>query len=409
VAEPFSLLPRSKPLPRVGGAGSIAAAERTSRPDSAERSGVSAAGEQRKLQDPYMEWARAQAIPIVEDFGIDIRKVPVKAWDRYGMKAAFCHLKGRDDFISIFAFELPPGGKSRPLHHLYEEVIYVISGHGSTMVTTPDGRQHSFEWGAKSLFSIPLNATYQHFNGSGREPARFASTNNMVFTMNRFRSEALIYGCDAQFPERMGGQNYFAGEGEFIAIRPGRHQWETNFVADLSAFELKHWAERGAGGSMLRFVLADNTIGAHSSEMPVGTYKKGHRHFDGVCVYACTGQGYSLLWHEDDKDFTRVDWEHGVVYCPPDSMFHQHFNVANHPSRYLALQIGTVRYPLLRMKREIWDVGVDKDIKEGGAQVEYEDQDPRIHQIWLDEIAKNGVTSGMGKFVDESRFARQSA
>ena len=59
---------------------------------------------------------------------------------------------------------------------------------------------------------------------------------------------------------------------------------------------------------------------------------------------------------------------------------------------------------LLRMKREIWDVGVDKNVRQGGAQVEYEDQDPRIHAMWLREIAANGVASGMGKFIDESRF-----
>ena len=68
------------------------------------------------------------------------------------------------------------------------------------------------------------------------------------------------------------------------------------------------------------------------------------------------------------------------------------------------MQIGTVRYPLLRMKREIWDVGVDRSVKQGGAQVEYEDQDPRIHAMWLKEIAANGVESGMGKFIDESGF-----
>jgi len=151
-------------------------------------------------------------------------------------------------------------------------------------------------------------------------------------------------------------------------------------------------------------MLSDSTIGAHSSEMPVGTYKKGHRHFDGVCVFAVTGKGYSLLWRDGDKDYERVDWEHGCVYCPPDSMFHQHFNVAAHPSRYLALQIGTVRYPLMKMKRDIWDVGVDKSVRQGGAQVEYEDQDPRIHAMWLEEIARNGVASGMGGFVDESRL-----
>ena len=88
-------------------------------------------------------------------------------------------------------------------------------------------------------------------------------------------------------------------------------------------------------------------------------------------------------------------------------MFHQHFNVAAHPSRYLALQIGTVRHPLLEMKRQIWDVGVDKNVREGGAQIEYADQDPRIHAEWLAEIARNGVTSRMGTFIDESRFKVQ--
>ena len=360
-------------------------------------------------RDSYMEWARAQNVPIINDFGIDIRKVPVKRWDRFGMDGALCHVKGRDDFIAIFAFELPPGGKSSVIRHIYEEVIYVISGSGSTTVTTDDGRKLSFEWGPKSLFSIPLNATHQHFNASGREPARFASANNMVFTINRFRSEKLVFECPVAFPERMGTDKYFAGEGEFIGVRPGRHQWETNFVPDLSAFELRAWAARGAGGSMLRFMLSDSTIGAHQSEMPVGTYKKGHRHMDGVCVFAVTGKGYSLLWKEDDADFTRVDWEHGCVYCPPDSMFHQHFNVASVPSRYLALQIGSVRYPLLRMKREIWDFGVDQSIKHGGAQMEYEDQDPRIHELWLKEIAKNGVKSGMGKYIDEAKFTGRPA
>ena len=42
--------------------------------------------------------------------------------------------------------------------------------------------------------------------------------------------------------------------------------------------------------------------------------------------------------------------------------------------------------------------------EEGGAQVEYEDQDPRIHRIWLGEIAQHGVESRMGPFIDESRF-----
>jgi len=61
--------------------------------------------------------------------------------------------------------------------------------------------------------------------------------------------------------------------------------------------------------------------------------------------------------------------------------------------RYLAIQRGTVRYPLSQAQHEIRDTGVDKSANEGGAQIEYEDQDPRIHPLWPEEIAKNGVTS----------------
>lgn len=57
----------------------------------------------------------------------------------------------------------------------------------------------------------------------------------------------------------------------------------------------------------------------------------------------------------------------------------------------------------------MWDVEVDKNMEEGGAQVEYKDQDPRIHALWLEEIAKNGVTSKMAKFIDESQFTKKTA
>ncbi len=32
------------------------------------------------LRDPYLEWAGRQGVPIIEDFCIDIRKIPVAPW-----------------------------------------------------------------------------------------------------------------------------------------------------------------------------------------------------------------------------------------------------------------------------------------------------------------------------------------
>jgi hypothetical protein len=62
--------------------------------------------------------------------------------------------------------------------------------------------------------------------------------------------------------------------------------------------------------------------------------------------------------------------------------------------------MGSLRYPFTAQKRAIF-LGVDQDVKKGGAQIEYEDQDPRIHQLFLQELAKNGVKSGMGEIFNE--------
>jgi hypothetical protein len=54
-------------------------------------------------------------------------------------------------------------------------------------------------------------------------------------------------------------------------------------------------------------------------------------------------------------------------------------------------------------------MGMDVNVQDGGCQIEYEDQDPRVHRIYLDELAKHGVKSGMGKFIDEARYAKAPA
>jgi len=364
-------------------------------------SGTSETKEAKFLFDPYLDWTEGEGIPVVEDFGVDLNKVETKPWARMGSEGAFVHLKGRGDFLGIFLIDLPPGGKSEPQRHLIEEVVYVLDGHGSTTIKTRDGqdvRTHSFEWGKGSLFALPLNAEYQHFNGSGQKRARLSSTNNLPMVLNLFHNGEFVFQNPFSFPEREGRENFFSGEGEFIPKTPGRHMWETNFVPDLTKFELVKWEKRGAGGSNIMFVLADGTMHAHCSEMPVGTYKKAHRHGADFHVSCINGTGYSLLWYEGDEDFVRVDWSHGVVFAPPDGMYHQHFNTSPEPARYLAIALGGLRYPILAEKRALF-TGMDVNVRDGGAQIEYEDQDPRIHRIYLEELHKNGVESGMGGFI----------
>src|SRR5882724_10306473 len=97
------------------------------------------------LLDPYVAWAAREGVPITEDFGVDLLAVPTAPWARFGIDGGLVHLKGRGDFVSIFVLDLAPGAKSTPQKHLFEEVVYVLSGHGNTTIETSDGRKHSFE------------------------------------------------------------------------------------------------------------------------------------------------------------------------------------------------------------------------------------------------------------------------
>jgi len=346
------------------------------------------------LTDPYLEWTEREGIPTVEGFGVGLLEVETKPWARMGAKGAFVHCQGRGDFLNVYVCEIPPGGHTAPQRHLYEEVLYVLDGRGSTVVESPDGKRHSFEWGTSSLIALPLNCRYQHFNGQGDRPARFASVTNLPMMMNAFHNEAFIFDNSWTFQERVGDDKYFRGEGEFLPMRPGRHMWETNFVPDLRTFKLHEWKERGAGGSNMMFVLADGTMHAHISEMPVGTYKKAHRHTADFHIFPVTGHGYSLFWYEGEKDLERFDWQHGAVYAPADRQFHQHFNASAEPSRYLAVAYGGLRYPFTADKRATF-MGMDVSVKDGGRQIEYEDEDPRIREIFEAEMRKAGAECRM--------------
>ena len=362
--------------------------------------------------DAYLDWVSKEGIPVTEDYGIDLFKVETALWPRYGVKGAAVHLKGRGDFANMFLFDLPPGMATTPQRHLYEEVVYVLEGSGSTQLEFGDGRKRSFEWGPKSMFAIPLNAKHRHFNGSGRERALIVSTTDLPLVMNTFHNDRFIFTNEFDFADRAGKNEYYSGEGDLITVRPGNHMWETNFVPDLASIELKSWGDRGAGGTNIMFVLADGTMHAHISEMPVGTYKKGHRHGPGFHVMCVTGQGYSLLWFEGEKDFLRIDWGHGVVFPPADRQFHQHFNTSAYPARYLATGVGGLRYPLTyAQRRSLLGVkpgekgAVSTSIKEGGDQIEYDDQDPRIHRLWLEEMKVHDVEPKMEKFIPNERHA----
>ena len=365
----------------------------------------------RFLLDPYMDWAQGEGVPIHLDFGHDLLALETGRWDRYDARGCFAHTHGRGDFMSNYVVELIPGAKTAPVKHLYEAFFYVLDGYGSTTVWLPGGVTRTFEWGPKALFAIPLNCRYQFFNGSGQQRARLSCTSPAPLTLNLYHNVGFVFDNPAEFPERVGAEKHFDGEGQHTAYNRGSNVatlnvWETNFVHDLTSFKLYELDARGKGSLNVSFILADGTMHAHTSQIPAGRYKKAHRHAAGTHVHAVDGEGYSLLWYEGDSEFKELPWRHGVMYTPPFWMFHQHFNTGPKPARYLACSLGSRRYPFISLRRKSAEGFGSVSLQQGGRQVEYEDQDPRIHRKWLEALAQSGVKSQMGDILDEAAIMR---
>lgn len=332
-------------------------------------------------ESDYLKFVRRQNIPVFSGFYMaDVNDLPLGWWERKGANASFVHLDGAGEVNNGYVCEIPPGGSTKEDRHMYEELVHITSGQGATTIRNGRGHETTFEWSAGSLFSIPLNTTYRHHNGRGDVPVRYYAVTSMPLMINLVHDENFIFGLDYDFTDRFGSNSHYGGEGQAFADRV----WETNFIADVAAMSLHKWEARGSGSSNIMLELADNSLCAHISEFPVGTYKKAHRHGAGAHVVILAGEGYSLLW-EEGSPVQRVDWRPGSVVAPPDQWFHQHFNLSAAPARYLAMRWGSVKHPTLTT------LGVDRPLAEGGNQIEYEDEDPSIRATFVAELAARGI------------------
>ena len=346
--------------------------------------------------DTYDAWQKAQKIPITRGFFVeDLSKIEVAPWDLKGGLGAFINLDGTGGTNDGYVCVIPPGKQLKPQRQLYEEMVFILEGHGATSVWQPDGKKHTFEWHPGSLFAVPLNAWYQHFNGQGSTPVRYFAVTNAPFMINLFHNLDFVFRNDFAFTDRFSPEeeDYFSSKGQIWGEK--RKRMSVNFVPNTYQIQLYEWKERGAGGKNINFDLAGNVMGAHISEFPVGRYKKAHRHGPGAHVIILSGQGYSLLWPEG-QDKVRVDWKPLSVVVPPSKWFHQHFNSGAEPARYMALRWNSWRYRFVAVTDE---TPVDVSVKLGGAQIEYEDEEKEIHDIFEAALDKAGARCHMGSMV----------
>ena len=212
--------------------------------------------------------------------------------------------------------------------------------------------------------------------------------------MRLFRDTDFMFNNDFQFKSRYtDDESYFSGNGKLY----NKRIWETNFIPNAPDMALYGWKERGAGGINAMLQMGQNDMGNHISEFPIGTYKKAHRHGPGAHLVLLSGDsGFSLLWTKDDRsDMVKCDWQVGsIVVVPTDGTYHQHFNSGTKRARYMALRGGNGGFYAPNQRAT-----ADVSIKDGGIQVEYEDEAREIHEIFEAELAKSGAQCNMKAFI----------
>ena len=344
----------------------------------------------------YDLFLKKEGVPVARGLWVEnVLDMALGPWKRKGGRGAYINLDGsgvNTSYIAIdsYVVEIPPGGSLHPEQYLYDELLFVLKGNGATAVWTAETKKQTFEWQEGSLFTIPLNAAHQLFNGDGNEPALLLGFTFAPTMINLLHNEEFIFNNPFAFTDRYPGEtDYFQGPAKVL----GKDWLDTNFIRDVRTFAMGEPTPNNRSDSrdepaLLYIEMGCNTMSAHIMGFPVGTYAKAHRHEPGAHILILSGHGYSLHWVENEEP-VRIDWQPGSLFAPPEQWFHQHFNTGPSPAKYIAFKPRSRKF---RTKGKFMN---NVSRKLGGTMIEYEDENPAIRAQYERECARNGVQVNM--------------
>jgi len=163
-------------------------------------------------------------------------------------------------------------------------------------------------------------------------------------------------------------------------------------VPDLLKLELGSWDRTGGKAAFVNMDGTGGTCDTIVEEIAPGGQLKAVRHMYEKAVFILQGQGATTIWNEGGKKHT-LEWQRGSLFSTPLNAWHQHFNAqGSEPARYLALKPWGFKFKV----EDLRDTG--EDVKKGGAQIEYEDQDSEIHKLFVRECETRGAQPRMAMF-----------
>jgi quercetin dioxygenase-like cupin family protein len=365
---------------------------------------------------PYDKFMEDEGIPVYRGIGVKrCQDLPMKPWKRTGGNGTFVQLYGTEGLWGMYVSQIPGAGALNVEKHMFEKVVLILEGRGSTEVWQ-DGqtKRHTFEWAKGSMFTIPLNASHRFINASS-QPALMLCGTTAPNVMNLLDNMDFIFNCPYAFTDRYSANDDFFKPNDDISPDPirGLAMRKTNLIPDVINAELPLDNRRSPGYRRMEPQMANNRFYTWVGEHETGRYAKAHKHASAAVLVCLKGKGYTYTWPETlgtqpwltgngDKVMQQEYEQGGMVSAAPMSgdWFHQHFGTSSD-----ALRVTAWHGPNNQRARKagipgeaLLDYGAI-DIKKGGAAIPYSEEDPYLRKEFTAKLASEGVKSRM-----EDRF-----
>ena len=361
---------------------------------------------------PYDIFIESEGIPIFRDIGVSkVQNLPLAPWKRTGGRGSYIQLYGTEGKWGCYVIEVPGASALNPERHMYEEIMVVVEGRGTTEIWT-DGQKkpHTFEWQQGSMFSVPLNCWHRIINAAS-SPALILVATTAPNVMNIFRETDWLFNCPVAFPERFDGSADFFKPKDDIKPDPlrGLAMSKSNLIPDIMNGQLYLDNRRSPGYLRVEPSMANNVFYGFIGEHETGRYSKAHAHMSSAILVCLKGKGYTYTWPRTDgmtpwkdgktENIYRQDYEPvGVVTAAPyGGMWnHAHFGVGPEPLRLIGW------YGPNNHRKDKAGVPGEKDtdegaidVTEGGTAIPYFLEDPFLRKEYEDTLAKDGLKSQM--------------
>ena len=340
-----------------------------------------------------------------------VQDLPLVPWKRLGGRGSFIQLFGTEGLWGMYVVEVPGAGALNVDRHLYEKVVLVVEGRGTTEVWQEgQDKRHVFEWQKGSLFAIPLNALHRIIN-AGSAPALLLCGTTAPNVMNVLDNLDFVFDCTYTFSERFSGAEDFFKPNDDLEPDPirGLAMRRTNLIPDIVNCDLPLDNRRSPGYRRVEPAMARNRFYLWIGQHETGRYSKAHKHASAAVLVCVKGKGYTYTWPEalgttpwqngKAEFIKRQDYEPvGLVSAAPmaGDWYHQHFGIGKE-----GLRISAWHGPNNQRARkpgvpgeQLMDYGAI-ELSKGGSAIGYHQEDPAIRAEFDATLKREGLESRM--------------